>query len=65
MLLIYMNIFFLIIFQEKNKYEISVGTLKSSDELIELYIELITKNPRIKMIIEPFNSTVIFFKYQK
>ena len=60
-----MNIFFLIIFQEKNKYEISVGTLKSSDELIELYIELITKNPRIKMIIEPFNSTVIFFKYQK
>jgi hypothetical protein len=32
--------------------------LKSSDELIDTYIDLVTKYPRIAMIIEPFIKTV-------
>ena len=35
-----------------------VGGLKSSDELIDMYIDLVNKYPRIAMIIEPFSKTV-------
>lgn len=42
---------------EKNKYEISLGALKSSDELIELYVEMIAKYPRISIIIEPLSAS--------
>lgn len=42
--------------QEKNKYEIAVGALKSSDELVDVYVDLIAKYPRIAMIIDPFNK---------
>ncbi len=51
--------------KDKNKYEVINGGLKSSDELVELYSDLIAKNPRINMIIEPFTASVsksLFFK---
>jgi len=42
---------------DKIKYEVAVGVSKSSDELIEIYIDLIKKCPRIVMIIDPFHPT--------
>ncbi|CAF0987210.1 unnamed protein product [Brachionus calyciflorus] len=39
---------------EKNKYESATGALKSSDELIDQFADLISKFPRIMMLIEPF-----------
>jgi len=46
--------------KDKNKYEIASGSLKSSDELVEVYLDLLIKNERIKMLIEPFALNVIF-----
>lgn len=42
---------------DKLRYEVAVGVFKSSDELIEQYIDLIKKNPRIVMIIDPFHQS--------
>ena len=39
-----------------------MGGLKSSDELIDTYMDLIAKYPRIAMIIEPFSKNVKIFK---
>lgn len=33
--------------------------MKTNEELIEVYVELVNKNPRVVMLIEPFVQTVI------
>lgn len=47
---------------EKGKYETGVGVYKSSDEMIEVFADLIAKFPRIMMLIEPFINHVRFFQ---
>ena len=49
--------------KDKNKYEIAIGSLKSSDELVEIYFDLIVKNERIKMLIDPFAPNVHLFYF--
>lgn len=46
---------------EKGKYETGVGILKSSDEMIDIFADLIAKFPRIIMLIEPFINNVRIF----
>jgi len=46
------------ILQDKIRYEVAVGLFKSSDELIEQYVDLVKKFPRVVMIIDPFHPSV-------
>lgn len=42
---------------DKVRYEVSTGLFKTSDELIEQYVDIIKKYPRIVMIIDPFHPS--------
>ena len=44
--------------KEKAKYEIGAGVLKSGDELLDIYLDLLNKFPRVVMLIEPFIQSV-------
>ena len=44
--------------QSKGKYEVIAGTLKSPDELVEVYESLIKKYPAICALIDPFRKEV-------
>ena len=46
------------ILKYKIRYEVAVGLFKSSDELIEQYVDLVKKFPRVVMIIDPFHPSV-------
>lgn len=36
----------------------SPGVFKTSDELVEIYVEIVKKYPRVVMIIDPFHPSV-------
>ncbi|XP_036448488.1 enolase 4 [Colossoma macropomum] len=40
----------------KGKYEVVAGTLKSPDELVDMYVGLVTKYPAIAALIDPFRK---------
>ncbi|XP_049710613.1 enolase 4 isoform X1 [Elephas maximus indicus] len=40
----------------KGKYEVMAGTLKSAAEMVDLYVDLITKYPSIIALIDPFRK---------
>uniref|UniRef100_A0A3B4CQE2 Enolase 4 n=1 Tax=Pygocentrus nattereri TaxID=42514 RepID=A0A3B4CQE2_PYGNA len=40
----------------KGKYEVMVGTLKSPDELVDMYVGLVSKYPAITALIDPFRK---------
>ncbi|TSU37067.1 Enolase 4 [Bagarius yarrelli] len=40
----------------KGKYEVMAGTLKSRDELVEMYVGLVNKYPAIVALIDPFRK---------
>jgi enolase len=44
--------------KDKGKYEMAAGLLKSGEELVDVYIDLLNKYPRIVMFIEPFTHNV-------
>jgi hypothetical protein len=35
-----------------------VGVFKTPDEMIEQYVELLKKNPKVVMLIDPFHPSV-------
>ncbi|XP_066528399.1 enolase 4 isoform X2 [Hoplias malabaricus] len=40
----------------KGKYEVMAGTLKSPDELVDMYVGLVSKYPAVKALIDPFRK---------
>lgn len=44
--------------QEKGKYEVSAGQLKSGDELAKFWSDLVAKYPALIMLIDPMRKQV-------
>lgn len=44
--------------QSKGKYEVMAGTLKSPDELVEMFVGLISKYPAIVALVDAFRKEV-------
>lgn len=42
--------------QEKGKYEIITGTLKSADEMIDVYRDIVARYPALVMLIDPMRK---------
>ncbi|XP_018646279.1 hypothetical protein Smp_152470 [Schistosoma mansoni] len=42
--------------QVKERYEITTGTLKTPEELVNYYIDLLGKYPQIRLLIDPFRA---------
>ncbi|XP_075071685.1 enolase 4 isoform X2 [Mixophyes fleayi] len=40
----------------KGKYEVSSGTWKSPDELVDLYVDLISRHPAVVALVDPFRK---------
>jgi enolase len=47
---------------EKNKYEVTTGIYKTADELIDIYLDLLSKYPRIMLIMNPIAKNVNILK---
>lgn len=47
--------------QNKGKYEIIVGTPKSADEMVDMYLDLVKKFPSILTLIDPLRKEVSSF----
>ena len=45
--------------QEKGKYDVAVGTQKSSEELVKYWQELIGRYPSVIAIIDPMRKQVL------
>ena len=56
--LIILEHIYLIVFQDKQKYEISTNTFKSCDELVNFYVDLCDRYPEIKVLVDPFAPQV-------
>lgn len=44
--------------KDKNKYEVSTNQWKTSDDLVNIYCDLIQAHPSIVGLIDPFHSKV-------
>lgn len=49
---------FLFCFQEKSKYEVMTGMLKTSEDMIEFYADIINRYPAIIALIDPLRKQV-------
>ena len=48
----------LCLLKDKNKYEVSTNQWKASDDLVNIYSDLIQAHPSIVGLIDPFHSKV-------